>query len=220
MRVSLRAAVAAALAVVVGSQSASGSPSQTPSQSSTPSESDTPTTTRSSTGSNTVTPTQTLSFNYTGSATPTQALSPNYSASATPSQVATPSPKSPSLAASFCGPSGVSQSLNRFDRTYVCLVLNGVVQTVFTPKVDQLAALSLSGSNLFMPPGTGYLQDGAGWVADSSNASLINRGCDVTLYLALDISIFGIHSQYARLYKRITYNQCTSSSASTVQVRR
>jgi hypothetical protein len=52
------------------------------------------------------------------------------------------------LSSTFCGPSGVSQSLKIGDQTYVCVIINGVVQAVFTPKVDQLAALSLVGSKL------------------------------------------------------------------------
>ncbi len=54
-----------------------------------------------------------------------------------------------SLNSSFCGPAGVSQSLKIGDQTYVCVVINGVVQTVFSPKVDQLAALSIVGSECF-----------------------------------------------------------------------
>ena len=58
-----------------------------------------------------------------------------------------------------------------------------------------------------MPPGTGYLQEGTGWIANVTTNS--------TLYLALDIAVLGVHSYLPRLYKRITF----VGSGSVVQVR-
>lgn len=101
------------------------------------------------------------------------------------------------------------------DSVPLCVHLNGNITALFTPVVDTMAALSITGSNYALPAGSGFVQENVGWVS-SANATGANcsdpASSPRTLYMAFDVQTFGVTSDYPRVYKRITYDPCNSAN--------
>lgn len=117
-----------------------------------------------------------------------------------------------------CSASGSSSAVAKGDSTYLCLHLNGAVSTLFTPKVDEFDAISLTGSNYALPNGTGYVQEGYGWVDGLKDANLTcgAGNVDPVFYITLDVTFQGVSSGAARIYKKVKYHSCDRSNSSDV----
>jgi hypothetical protein len=103
-----------------------------------------------------------------------------------------------------CALPGASTKLAAGDRTTLCVNFNGATMGVFNVVVDQFAAISLQGSNVGFPAGSGYIREGSGPVPSifpSSNSSE-NRA----FYQTFDVAVLGAFSAYPRIYKRLAYS--------------